>query len=198
VDPDLPLIHALQSGDDSALNELMTRHREPLFHFAFRVVRDETAARDIVQETFVRAYFGAARFMPRASVKTWFYSIALNLSRDHMRRLIKRRGDLSLDNAPERLRAEAGVVAPAGTRFDDFVLLQRGIDTLPTNLREALILFSLEEKSQREAAEILGTTPKTVELRVYHAKQKLREWLKARGASEEMLRDRPPSERSTS
>ena len=64
MDPDLPLIHAIQSGDDSALNELMIRHREPLFHFAFRMVRNDAAARDIVQEAFVRAYFGAAKFKP--------------------------------------------------------------------------------------------------------------------------------------
>lgn len=102
MDPDLPLIHALQSGDDSALNELMRRHREPLFHFAFRMVRNGVAAGDIVQEAFVRAYFAAARFKPKATVKTWLYSIALNVSRDHLRRLAKRRGDVSLDTASGR------------------------------------------------------------------------------------------------
>lgn len=196
MDPDLPLIHALQSGDDSALNELMIRHREPLFHFAFRMVRNEAAARDIVQEAFVRAYFGAAKFKPKASVKTWLYSIALNLTRDHVRRSAKRRGEVSLDaeHQPPDLGFSQSADLP---RSDEFTLLQRGIDELPAKLREALVLFSLEQKSQREAAEILGTTPKTVELRVYHAKQKLRDWLKASGNSEDLLRDRPSSERST-
>lgn len=196
MDPDLPLIHALQRGDDSALNELMIRHREPLFHFAFRMVRNEAAARDIVQEAFVRAYFGAAKFKPKATVKTWLYSIALNLTRDHVRRSAKRRGEVSLDaeHQPTDLGFSQSADLP---RSDEFTLLQRGIDELPAKLREALVLFSLEQKSQREAAEILGTTPKTVELRVYHAKQKLRDWLKASGNSEDLLRDRPSSERST-
>lgn len=189
MDPDLPLIEALQAGDDSALHELMRRHREPLFHFAFRVVRDETAARDVVQETFVRAYFGAGKFKPRAAVKTWLFAIALNLSRDHLRRLSPRRGDRSLDDAAQACAPMSDIVdhaplAPdtAGMR-DEFARLQRAIDRLPRKLREALIVFALEGKSQREAADILGTTAKTVELRVYHAKKKLRQWLNAVGAS---------------
>jgi RNA polymerase sigma-70 factor (ECF subfamily) len=198
VDPDLSLIHALQSGDDSALNELMSRHRESLFRFAYRVVRDETGARDVVQETFVRAYFNARKFKPRATVKTWLYSIALNLGRDHVRRVAKRRGDVPLDAAGTRPPHDKALITDSGADFfDEYTVLQRAIDGLPPKLREALILFSLEGKSQREAADILGTTPKTVELRVYHAKQKLRDLLKAAGEPEDLLRDRPPSERST-
>jgi RNA polymerase sigma factor CnrH len=200
VDLDLPLIQALQAGDDSALNELINRHREPLFHFVYRFVRDETVARDVVQETFVRAYFGAAKFKPRAAVKTWLYAIALNLSRDQTRRLMKRGEAVSLNTgAAAKPAVEVADGAPlasdaAGTQ-DEFALLQRGIDQLPQHLREALVVFSLEGKSQREAADILGTTPKTVELRVYHAKQKLREWLNEFGGAQDLLRDRGASER---
>lgn len=197
MDPDLPLIQALQNGDDSALNELMSRHREPLFRFAYRVVRDETSARDVVQETFVRVYFNAPKFKPRATVKTWLYSIALNLSRDHVRRLGKRRGELPLDAEGTPTPRDKALVSDGGThRFDEFAVLQRAIDELPPKLRDALILFSLERKTQREAADILGTTPKTVELRVYHAKQKLRDLLKSAGHPDDLLRDQPSSERS--
>jgi RNA polymerase sigma factor (sigma-70 family) len=200
VDSDLPLIQALQAGDDSALNELINRHREPLFHFVFRVVRDETVAGDVVQEAFVRAYFGAAKFKPRATVKTWLYAIALNLSRDHARRLFKQRGVVPLeDNTQSKRGAEIADAAPlandAARSHDDFARLQRAIDQLPPKLREALVVFSLEGKSQRESADILGTTPKTVELRVYHAKKKLRELLAADGTSHDFLRDQAAPER---
>jgi RNA polymerase sigma factor CnrH len=202
VDPDLPLIQALQAGDDAVLNDLINRHREPLFRFAFRLVRDENAARDVVQETFVRVYFGARKFTPKASVKTWMYAIALNLSRDHVRRLTRRRTEST--STPELSAVTASELAdPApradetATQRDEFSLLQRGIDELPHRLREALVLFSLEGKSQREAADILGITPKTVELRVYRAKQKLRQWLAdfARESAADFLRDQPSSPR---
>ena len=185
MDPDLPLIEAIQAGDDSALSELINRHREPLFHFVFRYLRDETAAGDVVQETFVRAYFKAANFQPRATVKTWVYAIALNLCRDQARKLAKRRNDLPLDaprtenSRPIELTDSQLQPSEQSGQRERFVILQRAIDRLPESLREVLILFSLEGRSQKEVAEILGTTPKTVELRVYHAKKKLREWLEA-------------------
>jgi RNA polymerase sigma factor (sigma-70 family) len=55
--------------------------------------------------------------------------------------------------------------------------LQQAINDLPQKLKEALILFSIEERSQKEVAELLETTPKTVELRVYRARTRLREAL---------------------
>ena len=180
MDPDLSLIEAIQVGDDSPLDELMRRHREPLFHFAMRYLGDETAARDVVQESFVRAYLKAGKFKPRATVKTWLYAIALNLCRDRFRKLRNRRHDISLDSLRSDGSPPLEVADPRplpseliGSR-ERFATLQRAIDELPETLREALVLFSLEGKSQKEAADIIGTTPKTVELRVYHAKNKLR------------------------
>ena len=183
MDPDLPLIESLQAGDDSALDELIRRHREPLLHFVFRYVRDETVAREVVQETFVRVFFKAKQFEPRSSVKTWIYAIAVNLCRDQNRKLLKRHHEVSLnapgprDQPPLEL-ADSGALPDdqAGQR-DHFALLQGAIDKLPHKLKAALVLFALEGKSQQEAADILGTTPKTVETRVYHAKEKLRRLL---------------------
>lgn len=187
MDPDLPLIEDLRSGGDLALNELMQRHREPLFHFAFRYLRDESAARDAVQETFVRAYFNATTFKPQSSVKTWLYTITANLCRDRLRKLSKHRHDISLDdpnagNAASAARAdERGNPAEQSARADDFKHLQQAIDQLPHRLKLPLILCVLEGNSHKDAAEIIGTTPKTIELRIYHAKAKLRELLSASG-----------------
>lgn len=180
-DPDLTLVRALQAGKDSALEELMGRHREALFRFAFRYLRDETAASDVVQETFVRVYFKVSRFEPRSSVKTWVYAIALNLCRDFARHRSRRAGDLRLDAEPGPGR-ESSVPADQGPlpseqseRRDRFAFLRKAIDRLPHKLKTALVLFSLEERPQTEVAELLDTTPKTVELRVYRAKKLLRE-----------------------
>ncbi len=183
MDPDLPLIEALQAGEDSALNELIERHREPLHRFVFRYLRDEAAAHDVVQETFVRTYFKVRKFSPRSSVKTWIYTIALNLCRDQSRRLKRRQGEISMDapGTDDRPRLEVADSAPApsarAAEADRFAVLQRAIDQLPGKLKEALILYALEERSQQEVAELLGITPKAVETRVYHAKAKLQQML---------------------
>lgn len=188
MDPDLPLIEALQAGKESALNELINRHREPLYYFIYRYLRDETGAREVVQETFVRVFFKANTFQPKSTVKTWVYAIALNLARDEGRRLAKRRRDVSMDapGTDEQPPLEVADSGPTPDRQagqkDRFGHLQAAIDKLPHNLKSALVLFCLEQRSQNEVAEILGTTPKTVEMRVAHARQKLRRLL---GASEE-------------
>lgn len=181
MDPDLPLLQALQEGDDSALTELMNRHRDALYYFAFRYIRNEALARDIVQETFVRVYFNAAKLKPTNSVKTWLYTVALNLCRDQIRRKATRREAYSLDApTPEGQSGSSAVEDTSSVpnaqaeRGDRYALLQHAIDRLPAKLRDALILFSLEGKSQKEAADILGTSSKTLELRVYRAKQKLK------------------------
>ena len=176
-------MQALQTGDDSALNELINRHREPLFHFVLRYLRNEILGCEVVQETFIRVYFKAKSFEPRSSVKTWIYAIALNLCRDQSRRSKKQQREISL-NAPgignlPPMELEDSTPSPgeqAGQK-DRFAALQRAIDQLPHTLKAALVLFSLQGYSQHEAADTLGTTPKTVETRVYHAKEKLRKLL---------------------
>ena len=190
-DLDLPLMQALQAGDDAALNGLIARHREPLHRFIYRYLRDEAAASDVVQETFVRVYFKASRYEPHSSVKTWIYAIALNLCRDQFRRSARRGSTVSFEDmaggrasALEPVDPNPGPGAQA-VKSDQFVILQRAIDQLPHSLKAALVLFSLEGHSQKETAEILGTTPKTVELRVYHAKEKLRQLL-GHGLGEEV------------
>ena len=184
MDPDLALIEALRAGEDLALNELIQRHRAPLFRFAFRYLRNEAAARDIVQETFVRAYFKSGRFKPRFTVKTWLYTIAANLCRDRLRWVGKRQ-HLSLDAPdggakPEPASADL-TPAELSARTEWFTLLQQAIDKLPHRLKLPLVLCALEERSHKEAADIMGTTPKTVELRIYHAKARLRELLSGSG-----------------
>lgn len=182
---------ALQAGEDAALNELIARHREPLHRFVYRYVQDEYAAADVVQETFVRVYFKAPRFEPRSSVKTWIYTIAVNLCRDGFRKTGSRPASVSLDAAadedgrlshPEPADPAPGPAAEAA-QADRFAALKKAIDQLPHALKAALVLFSIEGHSQKETAEILGTTPKTVELRVYRAKEKLREILGSSSAA---------------
>ena len=185
MDPDLPLLEALVAGEDLALNELIQRHRDALYAFVFRYLRDETAARDVVQECFVRLYFKAASFNPQSTVKTWLYTIAANLCRDRLRWLGRRRNDVSLDAPPRGgsgdTRPEQVDVSPLPSertaQADRFATLQQAIDKLPHKLRLAVVLCSMEGKTHQEVADILGITPKTVELRVYHAKAKLREIL---------------------
>lgn len=182
-DPDLELVRALQGGDELALNVLMARHKEPLFRFLFRYTRNETAARDLAQEAFVRAYFNIRSFKPRAKFTTWLFQIALNLCRDLARSKHHKRSFLhaSLSDS-DRIGAHEPADVSANPRqraigAEQLAVTLAAIDNLPHDLRVALILGAIEERSQQEVAELLGVSVKAVETRIYRARQTLREAL---------------------
>lgn len=178
-DPDLPLWLELQHGNDAALDTLMDRHREGLFHFIYRYVLNEQDARDLLQETFVRAYFKRHQFQPRAKVSTWFYRIALNLCRDRARSRAAKEGKLTESLATPRQEMAAAIATPFDQAVTDesMAQLEQAIQSLPHDLRAALILAVLEERPQEECAQLLGVSRKAVETRVYRARKLLTERL---------------------
>jgi RNA polymerase sigma factor (sigma-70 family) len=184
-DLDLPLVRALQAGDESALNALIRKYQEPLFRFICRYTGDEETARDILQETFVRLYFGVQRFRPRAKFVTWLYSIALNLCRDYARSK-QRRQSYATDwlDAGHAHRNVAAADRSPDTDVESqerLANLRKAIDELPHDLRTTLLLFAVEGRSQRECAELLGVSTKAVESRVYRARKILERKMKHRG-----------------
>ena len=181
-DPDLSLIQDLQQGRDSALDELMLRHKEPLFRFIYRYVLNQEEAEDLLQETFVRVYFKRDQFRPTAKFTTWLYQIALNLCRDHARSHAGKQQRLTeslvvrSDEGDERERDAVAVHAnPAdiAQANEELVALEQAIQSLPHDLKTALILVTLENRSQKECADLLGITVKAVETRVYRARKVL-------------------------
>lgn len=180
--PDLgdgDLMLALQGGRDVALDELMHRYKQPLFYFVTRYTQDEEASYDIVQEAFVRVYTRAETFNPAYKFKTWLYQIALNLCRDYGRKK-KLQSFISLDSWITKNGEEVSLhdIVAGDENIESLIehrqtlmILEKQIDALPHKLKTALIMFSLEGRSQEECARILGITPKTVEMRVYRARK---------------------------
>lgn len=190
-DPDLALVTALQGGEEAALDALMERHQEPVFRFILRHVLNEADAAELTQETFVRVYFGAAKWKPTAKFTTWLYQIALNLCRDHAKsRKTKNAAvthSLSEPRHPDEVEVERDVPSGGATPADEaltnekMAALESGIAQLPHDLRTALVLTVFEQRSQQESAELLRTTPKTVETRVYRARKLLSAWMTKAG-----------------
>ncbi|RLC97737.1 MAG: RNA polymerase subunit sigma-70 [Chloroflexi bacterium] len=183
MDADLPLLEAIRTGDEPALELLMERHQAPLFYFVLRYCGNELEAREVVQETFVRAFFKAGSFQPRSKVKTWLFTIALNLCRDAGRRRSRAPSFVSFDQPTSEGKppldvTDEGVTADErASRAEELSHLRQAIDKLPEKLKVPLVLCVLEQRSHKEAADLLSTTPKTIELRIYRAKKKLRDMM---------------------
>jgi RNA polymerase sigma factor (sigma-70 family) len=172
----------LMAGHDAALNDLMERHAEPVFHFLCRMVGNEDDANDLAQETFARVFRARASFRLNEKFSTWLYTIAANLARNHFR-WRERHPNVSLESAADEPEQSLGNILPAHdlSPVEQAVVTERAtmvraeIARLPDELREAIVLCEWEERSVAEAAVILGATPKAIESRLYRARKTLRE-----------------------
>ena len=173
----------LSSGDDAALNALMDRHGERLFHYLLRQLNNESDAADLAQESFVRVYQNRTRFDPAQKFSTWLYTIATNLLRDRFR-WRQRHPQVSLDAE----REEAGAILDtlpdtAATPAEQIVTEERAvevrkaIESLPDDLRSPLLLSEYEGLSHAEIGAVLSCSTKAVETRLYRARNHLRKRL---------------------
>ena len=175
ADEDHALVKRLRSGDDFALNEIMHRYKERVYRLAWRYVGNEEAALDVTQEAFTKLYFNIDKYDPAYKFSTWLFQIAVNLCRDYLRKNKNYARNVSLDALNESSpdgwqRSDENIEAGFLSR-QQLTLLRREIDLLPDTLKEAFILFAIEEKTQAECAEILNVSAKTVETRVYRARK---------------------------
>jgi RNA polymerase sigma-70 factor (ECF subfamily) len=171
----------LVSGRDSALNDLMERHGEKLFHYLIRCLQNEDDAADLAQEAFVRVYQHRDRFDGGQKFSTWLYTIATNLVKDR-HRWRSRHPQVSLDAESDAANASLRDHLPAHdpTPSDQLQAderadaVRRAVTALPEELRAPLILAEYEERSHAEIGVILGCTAKAVETRIYRARRQLR------------------------
>lgn len=173
----------LRAGHDAALNALMDRHGERLFHYLLRQLNNESDAADLAQETFVRVYHHRARFDPAQRFSTWLYTIATNLIRDRFR-WDQRHPQVSLDAEREGAGAMLDALPdPAASPSDQMaaeeraVEVRKAVESLPDDLRTPLILSEYEELSHAEIGAVLNCSAKAVETRLYRARNHLRKRL---------------------
>jgi len=178
-DTDASLLARIRAGELSALGEAYDAHHVSVRAFAQRMLGDESAAEDVVQDTFVSLPRVIARFRGDSSLRTFLISVAAHQSQHHLRSAIRRR------TAHDR----SAVVPLPETPTPEYELqrgqlanaLTRALDSLPYEQRLAVVLCEVEERTAAEAAHIVGVPEGTIRTRVFHAKRKLREVLTRRG-----------------
>ena len=178
---DVQDMQRLADGHETALNDLMERHAEKLFHYLGRCLQNQDDAADLAQEIFMKLYQGRARFDTGQRFSTWLYTIASNLVKDRYR-WRSRHPQVSLDAENEASGGSYQDALPqdgpsptehvqAGERAE---AVRRAVAALPEELRQPLILAEYEERSHAEIGEILGCSAKAVETRIYRVRQHLR------------------------
>lgn len=172
---DAALARSALAGDQSAYAALMRRHSEAVFRLARHHAGDEGEALDITQEAFIAAFAALRRFDGERPFRAWVLRIALNKCRDWSRRRKVRRLLAFARPIEEADRVPDSAPDPEATLQSDRAVgrIRREVQALPARLREPLILCAIEGMSQDEAAKLLGVSRKTIETRIYRARQKL-------------------------
>ena len=187
------LLRRCARGEAAAYRDLVERLEKPLVNFIYRFVGEPHAAEDIFQETFVRVVRTLGDFRPQASLTTWIYTIARNLSLDYLKAR-RRHREMPLDAAAsevkgkvlyfkEMLRSGAAEPAARAEATEDERRVVRALAELSPAKREALVLRIYAGLSYAEIARVVKAPLGTVKFRIHEAVQDLAGLLGAGGRS---------------
>jgi RNA polymerase sigma-70 factor (ECF subfamily) len=178
------MITSILAGETRLYHELIRPYERSVYRMALSFVKNEADAEDVVQEAFLKAFSGLARFRFEASFSTWLISITLNEARTRLRRNTASRTQ-SLDESEE----EGGTISPAllrdwreipsevMERHEVRDILRQAVDALPVRYRQVLVLRELEDLSTDETAALLEITAANVKVRLHRARIMLQKQL---------------------
>jgi RNA polymerase sigma-70 factor (ECF subfamily) len=172
------LIGRIASGDRLAMQVLYARHHVRVYRFVLRLVSDPTTAEELISEVFLDVWRQANRFEGRSAVSTWLLAI----SRFKALSALRRRSDEELDeDAAAAIEDTSDDPEIALQKKDKGEILRKCLTALSPDHREIIDLVYYHEKSVEEVAEVLKIPENTVKTRMFYARKKLAELLKAAG-----------------
>jgi RNA polymerase sigma-70 factor, ECF subfamily len=172
------LIGRIATGDRLAMQVLFARHHVRVYRFVLRLVRDESVAEDLISEVFLDVWRQAGRFEGRSQVSTWLLAIA----RFKALSALRRRPDEELDDeAAEAIEDPSDDPEVVLDKKDKSAAIRKCLEKLSAEHREIIDLVYYHEKSVEEVAQIVGIPENTVKTRMFYARKRLAELLKAAG-----------------
>jgi RNA polymerase sigma-70 factor (ECF subfamily) len=185
------LVERAVKGEAEAFEKLFVKHRQRLFGVAWRVLRDEDAALDVVQDAFVKAYQQLGNLRGETRFYPWLRRIAVNLAIDRLRH-VKRGVEVSFDEAQfgggdelrqERVAADLNDRAERASpnrraELSEFTAeLRKALDALSLAHRTVFLLHAAEGMTYQEIADAMGCNIGTVMSRLFYARRQLQKRL---------------------
>ncbi len=170
---------SVQENGTLTFASVFQAYQSPIYNYLLRMTQNPTEAEDLTQETFIRVHSSLSTFRGEASLSTWLYRIATNVSYDYFRRKTRQaKAALSLEEtdverkgvraetpaSPEQLAAQSEMSA----------CVEGFIDRLPPSYRAVLVLHDVQGLKNSEIAEVLQCSLDTVKIRLHRARKTLR------------------------
>jgi RNA polymerase sigma-70 factor (ECF subfamily) len=190
---DEELVTRSRGGDADSFNQLILRWERPIYALAYRVIGREEDARDVAQETFLRAFRALPGFKGQAKFSSWLYRIALNLCRDWIRR--QRRAPVV--QMPEGVDpSEFAAETEPAESIEDLVarrelsdIVEEAMKILPEEQRTAIVLKEYHGLTFQEIADLQSVPLSTVKTRLYQGLSVLRRHLEKNGRMAPQVRN---------
>lgn len=179
------LIQQALEGDQKAYNELFESHKQAIFHIIVKIVRNNEEAKDLVQETFIKAFGSLKSYNPTYRFTTWLYKIAANSSIDFIRK--RKILTYSLDQPLDTRDGQVSIEVPDMSYHPgrdlsakrQHVSIEKAINSLPDKYRDVIVKRHKEDKSYEEIAKLLNVPVGTVKARIFRARELLKKKLKS-------------------
>lgn len=178
------LIKQALAGKETAYKLLLDKHKDAIFRLIVKIVHNQEEARDLVQETFMKAFGALSSYKSQYRFTTWLYKIAANNCIDFLRK--KRLNSFSLDQPLETKDGEVTIELADWTYNPEADLASKqkslsidvAINSLPHKYREVIVFRHKQDKSYEEIAQVLGIPVGTVKARIFRARELLKKKLK--------------------
>jgi RNA polymerase sigma-70 factor (ECF subfamily) len=178
-------VEQARGGDEEAFGELVRMYHQRVYGVVYGIVRNAEDAKELAQQTWVKAWSGLASFKGRAAFFTWVYRIASFVSLDHLRKLKRRKESEWLDGVELPREPGAGLPESANPRPDRSLLrrevreqFEKALAKLSPEHRAALVLREVEGLSYLEIAEAMNCRKGTVMSRIHYARKRIQQEMK--------------------
>ncbi|WP_020559243.1 RNA polymerase sigma factor RpoE [Thiofilum flexile] len=181
---DLELVMRVQAGDKKSFDLLVLKYQHRVVSLIHRYVRDDDLAFDVAQEAFIKAYRGLKNFRGESAFYTWLYRIAINTAKNYLVSEGRRTPSVDIDaDEAEQYEGESAL-KEYGTpehellREEIELAVSTAIDTLPEDLKMAIMLREIEGMSYDEIAVVMDCPIGTVRSRIFRAREAIDKVLK--------------------
>jgi RNA polymerase sigma-70 factor (ECF subfamily) len=175
---DAVLISAIAAGDQRAMHSLYARYSVRVYRFVLRLTNDSSLAEDLVSEVFIDVWCGARGFKAKSQVSTWLLAIARNKALSAMRARLDEQLD---DETATAIADPADDAETTVSKRDRSTIVQHCLSQLSPLHQEVIDLVYYHEQSIDEVARIVGAPENTVKTRMFYARRRIENLLKAAG-----------------
>ena len=187
---DTALVRAFKSGDGTAFDRLVHRHKDNVFNLTYWFLGDYQEANDCAQETFLKAFKALKKFRGQSTFSTWLFRIAINTCKNRLKSSAYRwkKRSVSLEshggstggNPGYDIKDDSPTPADQLEKWERIKTIRSALDALPEDQKKVVILRDIQGLSYEEIAEITGLNLGTVKSRISRGRLGLRDHLAGR------------------